>query len=125
MELTWAQAADSGGTSSGLLGFLLSSALLVTITGAYKFAVNFRNTERGMQRKRMRDANLNERKAQHEASLWQSRCGDLEYILKRRGITVPPLGEELRTLVLAEADAAVTLSESDKADEPTGRRPAP
>lgn len=123
MELqTVAQATEAVGGSSTLLGALLSGALLVTITGVYRFAVNFRNTERGMQRKRIRDANLNERAAQEEAARWQARCGDLEYLLRSRGVPVPPLSKELAALVLAEAEANVNFPEDE--NEPTGGRPA-
>jgi hypothetical protein len=120
---TVAQATEAVGGSSTLLGALLSGALLVTITGVYRFAVNFRNTERGMQRKRIRDANMNERAAQNESALWQGRCGDLEYILRSRGIPVPPLPKELAALVIAEASANVEYPEDQ--DETTDGRPAP
>lgn len=124
MELqTVAQAADAVGGSSTLLGALLSGALLVTVTGVYRFAVNFRTTERGMQRKRIREASINERAAQNESSLWQGRCGDLEYIMRRRGVPVPPLSRELAALVLAES-----LADNDHPEdrgETTGGRPAP
>lgn len=109
MPYTWAQAVESLGGSSTILSMLLSGALIVTATGVYRFVVNFRNTERGMNRKRMQDATRNERTAQREAALWQGRCGDLEYILRKNGIPVPPLDRDLQTLVDAQPSPDVRL----------------
>lgn len=94
-----AQAADGLGNSTGILGVILGSALLTAVIGAYKFAVSFRTTERGLSRQRIRDANKGERQAIQEGSLWQSRCADLEYVLRRNGIEPPVMGDALRKLV--------------------------
>lgn len=99
MVLLFAQAADGLGNSTGILGIILGGALLTAVIGAYRFAVNFRTTERGLSRQRIRDANRGERRAVYEATLWQSRCADLEYRLRQNGIPYPPLSEELRRLV--------------------------
>lgn len=121
MTYTWAQAVEALGGSSTILGALLSGALLVTATGVYRFIVNFRNTERGMNRKRMQDANRNERSAQREAALWQGRCGDLEYLLRTNGIPVPPLDKDLQVLVDAEGAPDVRAPEDPVID--TGSAP--
>lgn len=83
------------GTSTGLLGAILGGGLLGAIVAAYRFAVNYRTTERGMRAQAARDKRL----AQHEAGLWQGRCADLEYLLKRNGIPVPVLDDNLQRLV--------------------------
>lgn len=117
-----AQAVESAGGSSTLLAALMSGALVVTATGIYRFVVKLRVTERGINRKRMRDANLGERKAQYEAALWQGRAGDLEFELRRHGKPIPQLQKELAELVATvEAEEAA----SSYNDEPTGGRPAP
>jgi hypothetical protein len=115
VALTLAQAVEDLGGSSTLLGALLSGALLITVTGVYRFVVNFRNTERGMNRKRIQDATRNERAALREAALWQARSGDLEYLLKQNGISVPGLNAELRALVDADAAPEVRPPEDDPA----------
>jgi len=97
--LLFAQAADGLGNSTGILGIILGSALLTALIGAYKFAVNFRTTERGLTRQRIKAANKGERLAIHEATLWQNRCADLEYLLRKEGIKYPPLDDELRRLI--------------------------
>lgn len=113
-----AQAAEGLGNSSTLLGGLLSLLLSGAAYSAYKFIVNFRTTERGMARQRISQANKSERAAQFEASLWQGRCGDLEYLLRAKGIPVPPLPQELRTLVLVVDHE---LKDPAKWDEGTDR----
>lgn len=94
-----AQAADGLGSSSGILGIILSGALLTALIGVYKFAVNFRTTERGMSRQRMRETTRDLRSAAHEAGLWQARCADLDYLLRSNGIKSPPLSPELRKFI--------------------------
>jgi len=86
---------SSTGLSTGLLGAVLGGGLLASIIAAYRFAVNYRTTERAMRARATRDKRL----AYHEAGLWQERCGDLTYLLKSNGIPVPPLGVELQKLV--------------------------
>ena len=108
---------------------LLASVMTLLLGGgglaAYRFIVNFRKTERGMARARIREANAGERAAQREASLWQQRCGDLEYLLSQRGGKVPALSEELRRLVLAADTAAEPdlMGDEGPTDE-TGSRTA-
>lgn len=95
---TLAQQVTQGGTSqlsTGLLGAILGGGLLGAIVAAYRFATNYRITERGMRVQAARD----KRMAQHEAGLWQGRCADLEYLLKRNGVPVPKLDLELQKLV--------------------------
>lgn len=87
--------------SSGLLLFLLGGGLIGALISAYRFYVNFRTTERGLARQRLQQAARNERSALHEASLWQARCADLEYLMRRQGVPVPPLTSELQALVVA------------------------
>jgi hypothetical protein len=121
-----AQAAEVVGSNSTLLGALISGTLIVTLASAYRFVVNFRTTERGMARQRIRQANRNEREAQHEASLWQARCGDLEYLLRQEGVKVPPLSPELRALVISNNEAAADVAPQwDDATDQPGGRPAP
>ena len=122
-----AQAAEAVGSNSTLLGALISGTLIATAYSAYKFFVNFRTTERSMARQRFLQANRNERAAQYEASLWQSRCADLEYLIRSQtGLKVPPLSAELQTLVIIQnEDAAVVLPQWDDKNDPTGGRPAP
>lgn len=119
--MVFAQAAEALGSNSTLLGALLSGTLIGAVIAAYKFVVNFRTTERGMTRARIAQANQGERLAQREASLWQLRCGDLEYRMAQAGLPVPELSRELAKFVhdseIAKAD--------DTSDDPTGGRPAP
>jgi hypothetical protein len=119
-----AQVAESLTTSSTVLGFLLSATTIGAAYSAYKFIVNFRTTERGLSRQRITQANKNERAAQYEASLWQARCGDLEYLLRKSGGTVPSLSEELRALVLAEDVALVDPSKWDQGTDRSAGSPA-
>lgn len=97
--LVVAQAEALGG-SSGLLLFLLGGGLIGALISAYRFYVNFRTTERGLTRQRIQQAARNERNALYEASLWQARCADLEYLMRREGVPVPPLTTELQALVV-------------------------
>lgn len=122
-----AQAVETVGSNSTLLGALLSGTLIATIYSAYRFLVNFRTTERGMARQRLVQANRNERAAQHEASLWQARCGDLEYLIRSQtGLTVPPLSAELRDLVLIQNEAAAdSPARWENSTDQSGGRPAP
>lgn len=95
-----AQAVETIGSNSTLLGAVISGTLFITLASAYRFVVNFRNTERGLARQRIRQANRNERTAQHEASLWQQRCADLEYLIRSQtGLKVPALSDELQAFV--------------------------
>jgi hypothetical protein len=100
--LTLAQDIDLT-SSSGVLLFLLSTGTLGALISAYRFWVNFRTTERGMNRDRIQQATRNERSALNEARLWQARCADLEYVLRREAGpgAVPPLDPELQALVTA------------------------
>jgi hypothetical protein len=121
-----AQAVEAVGSNSTLLGALISGTLIATAYSAYRFVVNFRTTERGMSRQRIRQANRNERVAQHEASLWQARCGDLEYLMRQGGVKVPPLSDELRTLVIVQnEDAADMAPKWENITDQPGGRPAP
>jgi hypothetical protein len=95
--------ADALAGSSGLLLFLLGGGLIGALISAYRFYVNFRTTERGMARQRIQQATRNERAAQYEAGLWQARCADLEYLMRREGLSIPPLPDELKALVAPEA----------------------
>lgn len=121
-----AQAAEVVGSNSTLLGALISGTLIVTLASAYRFVVNFRTTERGMARQRIKQANRNEREAQYEASLWQARCGDLEYLLRQAGKPIPPLSAELKALVISINEAAADAAPKweDTTDQ-SGGRPAP
>lgn len=121
-----AQAVEAVGSNSTLLGALISGTLIATLYSAYRFVVNFRTTERGMARQRIRQANRNEREAQHEASLWQARSGDLEYLLRQAGVKVPPLSDELKALVLSNSEDVADLPPKlDDATDQPGGRPAP
>lgn len=91
--------ADALTGSSGLLLFLLGGGLIGALISAYRFYVNFRTTERSLARQRLQQAARNERGALHEAALWQARCADLEYLMRREGISVPPLSAELQALL--------------------------
>lgn len=119
------EAVDAVGSNSTLLGALISGTLIATLYSAYRFFVNFRNTERGMARQRFMQANRNERAAQHEASLWQARCGDLEYLLRQTGVGVPPLSDELKALVISNNEAAISPPRWEDATDQPGGRPAP
>lgn len=124
-----AQAVEAVGSNSTLLGALISGTLIATLYSAYKFIVNFRTTERGMARQRIRQANRNEREAQWEASLWQARCGDLEYLLRQAGLPVPVLSKELKALVISNNNEDAAAADSppkweDATDQSSGR-PAP
>ena len=116
-----AQAAEVVGSNSTLLGALISGTLIVTLASAYRFVVNFRTTERGMARQRIKQAAQNERSSQHEASLWQARCGDLEYAMRRAGLAVPPLSKELQKLVFSIEDE-IPPQWDDTTDRPAGDR---
>lgn len=96
-----AEAAQDLGSSSGLLMFILGGGLIGLIISAYKFVVNFRTTERGMARQRIQQANRGERAAQYEAGLWQARCADLEYLIRRElgPERIPALADELREMI--------------------------
>lgn len=100
-------------SSSGILSILLGGGLLTAVIGAYRFVVNLRTTERGLTRNRLRDANSEARRAEYESSLWQSRCGDLEYLLTRNGIDVPAYKKELRRLVDSVDSPEPDLSKFD------------
>ncbi|NUT90849.1 MAG: hypothetical protein HOY78_02350 [Saccharothrix sp.] len=109
------------GDNTTLLGSIMTLLLGGGLLAGYRFVVNFRKTERGMAKARIREANAGERAAQREASLWQARCGDLEYLLRGYGVAVPPLSKELRALVLEVDTAAMPPIEEEAADEETGR----
>jgi hypothetical protein len=108
MSVLLASAADAFGGSSGILGFVLGGGLLTAVLGGYRFLVNFRVTERGMARDRVSQAvkaEQAERRARQrvarEASLWQARCADLEYLLRQQGVSIPALNAELYTLAFS------------------------
>lgn len=95
-------------SSSGVLGFVLGGGLLTAILGAYRFTVNFRQTERGIARDRVDQAVRDQRtergarqRAEREATLWQNRCGDLEYALRQAGVPVPAIDAELHVLAFS------------------------
>jgi len=100
-------------SSSGILSILLGGGLLTAVIGAYRFVVNLRTTERGLARSRLRDANSEARRAEYESSLWQSRCGDLEYLLRQNGVTVPPYSKEVQRLVDSPDSAGPDLTKFD------------
>lgn len=99
-----AQAVEPLGSNSTWLGLLLGGTIITVLISAYRFVVNFRTTERGMRQNRIREANINERLARQEATMWQNRCGDLEYLLRQNGIKVPPLEAALKKLVAESQD---------------------
>lgn len=102
--MLFAQAAESlVGSNSTLLVIVLLSTLVTVGVSVYRFIVNMRTTERGMAKNRIREANRNEQLAQRESYLWQQRCADLEYILRRNGVPIPPFEEDLRKLIGAAA----------------------
>jgi len=115
MSIIAQQVEPSGvaGVSTGVLGAILGGGLLGAVIAAYRFAVNYRTTERGMRAQAARDKRL----AQYEAGMWQGRCADLEYLLKRNGIPVPKLIPELQRLVDMSNSEDVPLP---KWDDPTG-----
>lgn len=118
------ETAQTLGSNSTLLGALISGTLIATLYSAYKFVVNFRTTERGMARQRIKQAAQNERSAQHEASLWQQRSADLEYIIRTnmgRG-SVPELSDDLKKLIAAQDGDPITLPKWEDAvnDRPAG-----
>lgn len=122
-----ASAVDAIG-SSGFLGFVLGGGLLTALIGGYRFIVNYRITERGMARDRVDQAVRDERKertsrqrAEREATLWQSRCGDLEYALRQAGARVPPISAELHVLAYSSNADAATVEQ----DERPSRRQKP
>lgn len=126
-----ASAADAFGGSSGILGFVLGGGLLTAVIGGYRFFVNFRVTERGMARDRVAQAvhaEQAERRARQriarEASLWQSRCADLEYMLRTNGVAPPPMNSELYSLALSSSSNSIEESGTDDPDsEDDKRRP--
>lgn len=117
--------ADALTGSSGLLLFLLGGGLIGALISAYRFYVNFRTTERGLARQRLQQAARNERQAQHEAGLWQARCADLEYLMRRRGVAVPPLPPELAALVTPDAleETPVDWNITPSPGNPSGGQP--
>jgi hypothetical protein len=122
--LVVAQSVSDFGSSTGFLGSIAGFSILAIIIAAYRFAVNFRITERGLSKSRGR----NERVARYEASLWQNRSAALEWELTRRGLKVPPMGKELRKLVQeSENDGDLPRVEwegrTDKNVTDTGGRP--
>lgn len=97
--IRWSAASLDPAVTSDVLLFILGGGLIGAVISGYRFAVNFRTTERSLARNRLNQAARNERMAQHEAGLWQARCADLEYQLRRQGIEPPALSEELRRMV--------------------------
>lgn len=114
MLLEIAQAAEPAAGNSGLLNLLLGGGLVATVIAGYRFAVNFRLTERGMRSQATRDS----RSARHEAALWQARSATLEYHLLRNGLQVPPMDPELQKLITsAEEDQVLPAWDDPKRDE--------
>lgn len=118
--LLLASAADAIG-SSGFLGFILGGGLLTALLGGYRFVVNYRLTERGIARDRVDQAVRDERKertarqrAEREASLWQSRCGDLEYLVRQLGASVPPISAELHVLAFSSNADTVVMEQDER-----------
>lgn len=128
MATVAAQAADLT-SSSGLLLFLLGGGLIGAVVSVYRFFVNYRTTERSMSRQRVQQATSSAREAQHEAFLWQSRCADLEYLLRSNGHArlIPPLSLELQALVApATPDTEAVdwnITGGRNTDNNTGRSP--
>lgn len=124
-----ASAADAIGSSigsSGFLGFVLGGGLLTALIGAYRFYVNYRLTERGIARDRVdqavRDQQAERRRAQRAErakTLWQARCGDLEWAMRRAGVPVPPMSAELHVLAFGSGE-----SDDEDAGPGENRRPA-
>lgn len=115
--------------SSGILGFVLGGGLLTAVIGGYRFFVNFRVTERGMARDRVAQAvsaEQAERRARQrvarEASLWQARCADLEYLLRKEGVIIPPLSSELYTLAYSNPPSESGANTEDSGDDKTHKR---
>ena len=100
-------------SSSGILSILLGGGLLTAVIGAYRFVVNLRTTERGLARNRLRDANSEARRAEYESALWQSRCGDLEFLLRKNGITPTPYDKKLQRLVDSPDSADPDMTKFD------------
>lgn len=117
------------GSNTGLLSTILSGTLIAAVITGYRFVVNLRKTERGLTRARIRQANANERAAQHEASLWQNRAADLEYLLRKEGYKPPPLSAELKKLLsageTAEDQPEDGKTPGDERDPTTGGRSGP
>lgn len=115
------------GETGGLLMFLLSGGLVGIAVAGYRFYVNFRNTERGMARRRIQQANRNEHAARYEAGLWQARCADLEYLLRTNGIRIPALNQELRRFIegikVEEPDIVIDWKEIGEAPPSEGTGP--
>lgn len=114
-------------TSSGFLGFILGGGLLTAILGAYRFTVNFRQTERGMARDRVDQAVRDQRaertarqRAEREATLWQNRCGDLEYALRQAGVPVPAIDAELHVLAFSSNAESIELNNESSPRSPRG-----
>ena len=110
----YAQTADTLGSSTGILGFILGGALLTVLASSYKFAVNFRTTERGLSRQRVQEANREQRLALQEAALWQARCADLEYLLRKHGHEVPGIPDRLQQLVDRESEPLPNIAADEK-----------
>lgn len=108
-----AQAVEPLGSNSTILGLLLGGTIITVLISAYRFFVNLRTTERGMRQNRIREANMNERLARQEATMWQSRCGDLEYLLRQNGVKVPPLESALKKLVAQNQEDMTTPPQLD------------
>lgn len=125
MATVAAQAADLT-SSSGLLLFLLGGGLIGAVVSVYRFFVNYRTTERSISRQRVQQATSSAREAAHEAFLWQSRCADLEWLLRRNGHgdLIPALSLELQALVMPrQQDTEPVDWNITKTDDDTGRKP--
>lgn len=103
--------------SAGLLGAILGGGLLASMIAAYRFAVNFRTTERSLRGRETRDR----RAALYEAGQWQARAADLEYMLRRHGVTVPPVRPELQKLINEADDPTPPLPQWDGPSKPDER----
>lgn len=117
------QVVEAVGSNTILLITTLGVSLLTALTGGYRFIVNLRKTERGLSRERVRQAGINERRAQYEATLWQSWAADLEYVIRKEvgGNKVPRMPKELAALVAVDESSSPTARQRaiDEIEEDT------
>jgi hypothetical protein len=121
------QVTEAVGSNTVLLLTTLSVTLLTAVATGYRFVVNLRRTERVLSRERVRQANANERRAQHEASLWQAWAADLEYVLRKRAGSdaVPRMPKELLALIDQEDHTHPATGVVGETPDQDGRSPGP
>ena len=112
----YAQTADVLGSSTGILGLILTGALGAVFFSTYKFSVKFRTTERILSRQRIQEAIRGQRLALQEAQLWQAYCADLEYALRQNGVKVPGVPQKLQQIIDQEVEPLPDVR-FDDADE--------